>query len=136
MKKISIFIVVCVMMLTLFVGCTPAVDQNIPADSSVASEGTEQAAQSAGETIKIRMTGWQPEAEWQAFLDYLNEVAAENNIEFEYQFIANDSYTNTLNTQLAANEGPDLMVLGSQLPADVYKRQGEQVEFFELINCL
>lgn len=119
MKKISIFIVVCVMVLTLFVGCTPAVDQNIPADSSVASEGTEQAAQSAGETIKIRMTGWQPEAEWQAFLDYLNEVAAENNIEFEYQFIANDSYTNTLNTQLAANEGPDLMVLGSQLPAVV-----------------
>ena len=42
----------------------------------------------------------------------------------EYTYVANTDYNNVLSTQLASGEGPDIIMDGTNYPAeDVYKRQ-------------
>lgn len=60
-----------------------------------------------GEKTKIRMTYWNSEDTVQALLDYLAENVPD--VEIEYQFIDNSNYDTIVDTQLSAEEGPDII---------------------------
>lgn len=60
-----------------------------------------------GEKTKIRMTYWNSEDTVQALLDYLAEAVPD--VEVEYQFIDNSNYDTIVDTQLSAEEGPDII---------------------------
>ena len=60
-----------------------------------------------GEKTKIRMTYWNSEDTVQALLDYLAEAVPD--VEIEYQFIDNSNYDTIVDTQLSAEEGPDII---------------------------
>ena len=62
---------------------------------------------SAEEKTTIRMTYWNSEDTVQAMLDYLAE--AEPEVEIEFQFIDNSNYDTIVDTQLSAEEGPDII---------------------------
>lgn len=60
-----------------------------------------------GEKTKIRMTYWNSEDTVQAMLDYLAETVPD--VEIEFQFIDNSNYDTIVDTQLSAEEGPDII---------------------------
>ena len=60
-----------------------------------------------GEKTKIRMTYWNSEDTVQATLDYLAEAVPD--VEIEFQFIDNSNYDTIVDTQLSAEEGPDII---------------------------
>lgn len=60
-----------------------------------------------GEKTKIRMTYWNSEDTVQAMLDYLAEAVPD--VEIEFQFIDNSNYDTIVDTQLSAEEGPDII---------------------------
>lgn len=62
---------------------------------------------SADEKTTIRMTYWNSEDTVQAMLDYLAEAVPE--VEVEFQFIDNSNYDTIVDTQLSAEEGPDII---------------------------
>lgn len=64
-------------------------------------------ASAEGEKTKIRMTYWNSEDTVQALLDYLAETVPD--VEVEYQFIDNSNYDTIVDTQLSAEEGPDII---------------------------
>lgn len=61
----------------------------------------------AEEKTKIRMTYWNSEDTVQAMLDYLAEAVPD--VEIEFQFIDNSNYDTIVDTQLSAEEGPDII---------------------------
>lgn len=62
---------------------------------------------SEGEKTKVRMTYWNSEDTVQAMLDYLAEAVPD--VEIEFQFIDNSNYDTIVDTQLSAEEGPDII---------------------------
>lgn len=62
---------------------------------------------SADGKAKIRMTYWNSEDTVQAMLDYLKEEVPD--VEIEYQFIDNSNYDTIVDTQMSAEEGPDII---------------------------
>lgn len=60
-----------------------------------------------GEKTKIRMTYWNSEDTVQCMLDYLAEAVPD--VEIEFQFIDNSNYDTIVDTQLSAEEGPDII---------------------------
>lgn len=69
--------------------------------------GTTVVSAEEGEKTKIRMTYWNSEDTVQALLDYLAEAVPD--VEIEYQFIDNSNYDTIVDTQLSAEEGPDII---------------------------
>lgn len=69
--------------------------------------GTTTVFAGEGEKTKIRMTYWNSEDTVQALLDYLAENVPD--VEIEYQFIDNSNYDTIVDTQLSAEEGPDII---------------------------
>lgn len=69
--------------------------------------GTTTVFAGEGEKTKIRMTYWNSEDTVQALLDYLAENVSD--VEIEYQFIDNSNYDTIVDTQLSAEEGPDII---------------------------
>ncbi len=56
---------------------------------------------------KIRMTYWNSEDTVKTLLDYLEKAVPD--VEIEYQFIDNSNYDTVVDTQLSAEEGPDII---------------------------
>lgn len=77
--------------------------------------GTEETGKDAGAVTeavsegktKVRMTYWNSEDTMQALLDYLAEEVPD--VEIEFQFIDNSNYNTIVDTQLSAEEGPDII---------------------------
>lgn len=63
-------------------------------------------ADSEGKT-KVRMTYWNSEDTIQSLLDYLSKEVPD--VEIEFQFIDNSNYDTIVDTQLSAEEGPDII---------------------------
>ncbi len=87
------------------------------AGSSAASEQSSTAemkneSTAGGETVKLRMMGYNSESARATYLKYLDEQLPEIDIEFE--FVSQDNFDNILNSQLQAGEGPDIIELGGQ----------------------
>lgn len=56
---------------------------------------------------KIRMTYWNSEDTVKTLLDYLEKAVPD--VEIEYQFVDNSNYDTVVDTQLSAEEGPDII---------------------------
>lgn len=82
-----------------------------PAEETGTQETSDDAgavteADSEGKT-KVRMTYWNSEDTIQALLDYLAKEVPD--VEIEFQFIDNSNYDTIVDTQLSAEEGPDII---------------------------
>lgn len=97
MKKKLVSMLLCATMVAgLAAGC---------GSSGESSDGGSE--DSGDGTTKIRMTYWNSEDTVQALLDYLAEEVPD--VEVEFQFIDNSNYDTVVDTQLSAEEGPDII---------------------------
>ena len=94
MKKVLAIILSALMIVAAFAGCAGNTD-------------TPDAGVDENQTITIRMAYWNSEDTVADLLAYL-ESAVEN-VEIEYQYIDNSNYSTIIDTQLAADEGPDII---------------------------
>lgn len=83
-------------------------DTAVSTADSAASEVSSEAP--SGDKVKIRMMYWNKEETMNAFLDLAKEKLP--NIEIEFNFVAMDQFDGTLETQLQAGEGPDILPSG------------------------
>jgi raffinose/stachyose/melibiose transport system substrate-binding protein len=88
--------VLCVLMLFAF--CV----------TGLSAGGTKDTAEAAGGQITVRMTYWNQEETMADLLAYLAKQVPD--VKIEYQFIDNTNYATLVDTQLAAGEGPDIIV--------------------------
>ena len=112
MKRKLLSILLCTAMTTaMLAGCgskpaEPAKEETAtPADSS--EEAAEPAEESTGGKTVVRMSYWNSEDTMSAMLDYLAEAVPD--VEIEYLFIDNSNYDTIVDTQLSAEEGPDII---------------------------
>ena len=107
MKKKIISALLCVAMTaSLVVGCGSGTSEEATAPEAAETESVES-AETSSEKTKIRMSYWNSEDTVQTLLDYLAEEVPEAEIEF--QFIDNSNYDTIIDTQLSAEEGPDII---------------------------
>ena len=107
MKKKIISALLCVAMTaSLVVGCGSGTSEEATAPEAAETESVES-AETSTEKTKIRMSYWNSEDTVQTLLDYLAEEVPEAEIEF--QFIDNSNYDTIIDTQLSAEEGPDII---------------------------
>lgn len=66
----------------------------------------------------ITMSCWYDEQNMKPVFDKLNEVL-DGKYEIEYTYVGLDNYNNVISTQLAAGEGPDILVDGANFPARI-----------------
>jgi len=111
MKKRIISMILCsAAAVGLLSGCgssketteAPAADVKTEAQEEQSTESAE-----AGEKITLRMSYWNSEDTVAALLDYLKEAVP--HVEIEYQFVDNSNYDTIIDTQLSAEEGPDII---------------------------
>lgn len=113
MKRKLLSVLLCTAMAaTMLAGCgskpaEPAKEETAaPADSG--EEAAEPAKEeSAGGKTVVRMSYWNSEDTMSAMLDYLAEAVPD--VEIEYLFIDNSNYDTIVDTQLSAEEGPDII---------------------------
>lgn len=109
MKKLLSILLCAAMILSVLAGCgsqtTPAsTEAPKTADAPAATEAKQEAS---GEKTTIRMAYWNSEDTVADLLAYLAEAVPD--VEIEYQFIDNSSYSTIIDTQLSAGEGPDII---------------------------
>lgn len=120
MKRKLLGILLCTAMTaSMLAGCgsKPANGESreaaAPADSGEETAGATAGAaagaaeESAGGKTVVRMSYWNSEDTMSAMLDYLAEAVPD--VEIEYLFIDNSNYDTIVDTQLSAEEGPDII---------------------------
>ena len=105
-KKIISALICAAMTASLVVGCGSGTSEEAAAPETAETENVES-AETSSEKTKIRMSYWNSEDTVQTLLDYLAEAVPEAEIEF--QFIDNSNYDTIIDTQLSAEEGPDII---------------------------
>ena len=79
--------------------------------------GSEASKESSGGK-KITMSGWYTEDNMEPVIKAINDQLG-GKYQVEYTYINLDDYNNVLSTQLAAGEGPDIVVDGTNFPARI-----------------
>lgn len=130
-KKLLSGLLAVGMVSTLLTGCgnTSKNDANVEANvvTEEASQTEEAEAAEEAETVEdttavdaqaITMMGWYDEDDMAPILDAVNTQLGGKYV-MEYTYIANSDFNNVLSTQLAAGEGPDIIMDGSNYPAEI-----------------
>lgn len=98
MKKKLVSVLLCAaMVMGMTAGCGKDSSEAEPEQQTAGGDGT----------AKIRMTYWNSEDTVKSLLDYLKEEVPD--VEIEFQFIDNSNYDTVVDTQLSAEEGPDII---------------------------
>lgn len=105
-KFVSALLSTC-MVSTLLAGCNGGAGTQESGAQAGGETAKEEGAQTSDGKVKVRMTYWNSEDTVQALLDYL--AAEVPDVEVEYQFIDNSNYDTIVDTQLSADEGPDII---------------------------
>ncbi len=95
-KRVLALTMAAALTTSLFTGC-----------GAGGTDKDEGAAQANGDKVTLRMSYWNSEDTVSALLDYLKTAVPE--VEIEYQFIDNGNYNTIVDTQLSADEGPDII---------------------------
>lgn len=105
-KKLISVLISCAMIAGLISGCGSG-NQEAAATETKESTTSTEAGAASGDKTKIRMTYWNSEDTMAAMLSYLAEAVPD--VEVEFQFIDNSNYDTIVDTQLSAEEGPDII---------------------------
>ena len=98
MKKKLVSVLLCAaMVMGMTAGCGKDSSEAEPEQQTAGGDGT----------AKIRMTYWNSEDTVKSLLEYLKEEVPD--VEIEFQFIDNSNYDTVVDTQLSAEEGPDII---------------------------
>ena len=98
MKKKLVSVLLCAaMVMGMTAGCGKDSSEAEPEQQTAGGDGT----------AKIRMTYWNSEDTVKSRLEYLKEEVPD--VEIEFQFIDNSNYDTVVDTQLSAEEGPDII---------------------------
>ena len=98
MKKKLVSVLLCAaMVMGMTAGCGKDSSEAEPEQQTAGGEGT----------AKIRMTYLNSEDKVKSLLEYLQEEVPD--VEIEFQFIDNSNYDTVVDTQLSAEEGPDII---------------------------
>jgi len=114
MKKILTFILVAMMLTSVFTGCTKDEQKSETSsnDTNVTGENKEEKKEEEKETVEIRFALWAGGKELSEFQEIADEVNEEAN--GEYKIIVEsipDNYTQKLSTQFAGGTAADLIWL-------------------------
>lgn len=111
MKKRGLALVMSLLMAAGLVACGSNA-KNAETTATGMEESTKEAAADAGssEKTKVRMMYWNKEETMKPFLDLAKEKLP--NIDIEFNFVSVDQFNGTLETQLQAGEGPDILPSG------------------------
>lgn len=109
MKKKLISMLLCgAMASVLLAGCGSGSSGETSApEAESGSEAEAPSGETGSEKTKIRMTYWNNEDTVKTLLAYLAEEVPD--VEIEFQFIDNSNYDTIVDTQLSAEEGPDII---------------------------
>ena len=112
MKKKFLSAILCIAMtMSCLAGCGSKTEEaQTPAEAPAEEAGETEAKD--GETVTLRMMGYNAEASRATYLKYLDEKLP--NIDIEFEFVSTDNFDNVLNSQLQAGEGPDIIEVGGQ----------------------
>ncbi|MDL2323950.1 extracellular solute-binding protein [Ruminococcaceae bacterium OttesenSCG-928-A16] len=104
MKKLVSLLLGATLMVGVLAACgsTPS---SAPAGSTASAKTSTPAS---GDKVTVRMTYWNSEETMADLLAYLETAVPD--VKVEYQFIDNTNYATIVDTQLAAGEGPDIIV--------------------------
>lgn len=105
-KKLISVLLSCAMVAGVISGCGSSNQEAAATETKENATDTEAGAAS-GDKTKIRMTYWNSEDTMAAMLSYLAEAVPD--VEVEFQFIDNSNYDTIVDTQLSAEEGPDII---------------------------
>ncbi|MCQ2549578.1 MAG: extracellular solute-binding protein [Lachnospiraceae bacterium] len=106
-KKIISLLLATTMVATTIVGCGTKTDSQETTKDATATKEEVGEQEISGEQVTLRMSYWNSEDTMSALLDYLATAVPE--VKIEYQFVDNDNYNTVVDTQLSAEEGPDII---------------------------
>lgn len=120
-KKAISMLLAAVMVTGLLVGCGSK-----PETDDGAKQGD-----SGNKTVT--MMGWYDEDDMAPILEEINKQL-DGKYEMEYTYVANTEINNVLSTQLAAGEGPDIIMDGSNYPAQIKAGNVEEITDKEYVK--
>lgn len=81
----------------------------------------------------VTMMGWYDEDDMAPILEEINNQL-DGKYEMEYTYVANTEINNVLSTQLAAGEGPDIIMDGANYPAQIKAGNVEDISDKEFVS--
>lgn len=87
----------------------------------------------ADDVQTITMMGWYDEDDMNPILEKINEQMGGKYV-MEYTYVANTDFNNVLSTQLAAGEGPDIIMDGSNFPAEIKAGNVEDISDYDFVS--
>ncbi len=106
-KRIFTVLIMVVFVFTSLVACAGNGTASQTSDTTAADTEVNSSTQDSSEVVTLRMMGYNPESTRATYLAYLDEQLP--NIKIEFEFVSLDNFTNILNAQLQAGEGPDII---------------------------
>ena len=79
------------------------------------------------------LMGWYDEDDMNPILEKVNEQM-DGKYVIEYTYVANTDYNNVLSTQLASGEGPDIIMDGTNYPAEIKAGNVEDISDYDFVK--
>ncbi|GMQ62865.1 ABC transporter substrate-binding protein [Vallitalea maricola] len=102
-KSLSVILAITICLSIVLAGC----------QNKQGEKGTKPTDGTTEEVVTLKLMGWDNESQQKVYLEPFRKDNP--NIKIEYQFVDNKQFDNVLNAQLAANEGPDIIIAGAQV---------------------
>ena len=102
------------------------------AGTEEAEAGSAQETES-GDAQTITMMGWYDEPDMEPIIAEVNKQLGGKYV-MEYTYVDNTNFNNVLSTQLAAGEGPDIIMDGSNFPAEIKAGNVEDISSYDFIS--
>ncbi|GKX31585.1 hypothetical protein SH1V18_40650 [Vallitalea longa] len=116
MKRfLSIIMTITICLSLVLVGCQKKQDKKDVQDKQEGKDNETAAVtnkEEKEEVVTLKIMGWDNESQQKVYLEPFEKDNP--NIKIEYQFVDNKQFDNVLNAQLAAKEGPDIIIAGAQ----------------------
>ena len=87
----------------------------------------------ADDAETVTLMGWYDEDDMNPILEKVNEQM-DGKYVIEYTYVANTDYNNVLSTQLASGEGPDIIMDGTNYPAEIKAGNVEDISDYDFVK--